>query len=76
MIQLARSGRIAEGEEVILMEPERTITERRTYWESLARKTSRVHVTDFEMGVLYGMSMKVDIERAQRAQKESEKRDA
>ena len=47
------------------MEPERTITERRTYWES--------HVTDFEMGVLYGMSMKVDIERAQ---KESEKRDA
>lgn len=59
--------------EVILMETERTITERRTYWESLARKTSRVHVTDFEMGVLYGMSMKVDIERAQ---KESEKRDA
>lgn len=55
------------------MEPERTITERRTYWESLARKTSHVHVTDFEMGVLYGMSMKVDIERAQ---KESEKRDA
>lgn len=73
MIQLARSGRIAEGEEVILMEPERTITERRTYWESLARKTSRVHVTDFEMGVLYGISMKVDIERAQ---KECEKRDA
>ena len=56
-----------------MREPERTITERRTYWESLARKTSRVHVTDFEMGVLYGMSMKVDIERAQ---KESEKRDA
>lgn len=76
MIHLASSGRIAEGEEVILMETERTITERRTYWESLARKTSRVHVTDFEMGVLYGMSMKVDIERAQRAQKESEKRDA
>lgn len=55
------------------MEPERTITERRTYWESLARKTSHVHVTDFEMGVLYGMSMKVDIERAQ---KQEEKRDA
>nr|DAH68294.1 MAG TPA: hypothetical protein [Caudoviricetes sp.] len=55
------------------METERTITERRTYWESLARKTSSVHVTDFEMGVLYGISMKVDIERAQ---KESEKRDA
>lgn len=56
-----------------MMETERTITERRTYWESLARKTSSVHVTDFEMGVLYGISMKVDIERAQ---KESEKRDA
>lgn len=55
------------------METERTITERRTYWESLARKTSSVHVTDFEMGVLYGISLKVDIERAQ---KESEKRDA
>ena len=55
-----------------MMEPERTNTERRTYWESLARKTSRVHVTDFEMGVLYGMSIKVDIERA----KENEKRDA
>lgn len=55
------------------METERTITERRAYWESLAKKTSRVHVTDFEMGVLYGISMKVDIERAQ---KESEKRDA
>lgn len=25
------------------METERTITERRAYWESLARKTSRVH---------------------------------
>lgn len=58
-----------------MMEQEITITERRTYWESLARKTRRVHVTDFEMGVLYGMSMKVDIERVQN-QKESEKRDA
>ena len=56
-----------------MMDTERAITERRTYWESLARKTSSVHVTDFEMGVLYGISMKVDIERAQ---KESEKRDA
>lgn len=46
------------------MEMEMAITDRRAYWLGLAEKVSQVHVTDFEIGVLLGMSTKFDLVRS------------
>ncbi len=56
---------------------ESAITDRRAYWLSLAEKVRQVHVTDFEIGVLLGMSTKFDLTRSAPAtQQEPEKKNA
>ena len=47
------------------MENTRTMDSRKAYWMDLAEKTSKVRVTDFEMGVLLGMSTRYDLDRTE-----------